>query len=74
MNVLLDRPSTVVREPGRGLSVLLAGAALALMLLIASGMKPWPTRGTPAAALPVVAPIGEPTLVERTRHEVVTGA
>jgi hypothetical protein len=74
MNLLLDRSSTVASVRGTGLTVLLAGGTLALMLLIASGMKPWSSLSPPAGASPFAVPAGEPTLFERTRHEVVTGA
>ena len=74
MHVLLDRSSTVAPLAGAGLTVLLAGGALMLMLLMAAGMRPWPASGTPEATSPAAAPAGEPTLAERTRHEVVTGA
>ena len=74
MSLLLHRSSTVASVPGAGVTVLLASGALALMLLIASGMRPWPSPSEPAAAPQPAVPTAEPTLFEQVRHEVVTGA
>ena len=73
MNLLLLRSSTAASVPNNGVTVLLASGALALMLLLASGMRPWPSS-TPSAAAerPSVQP--ELTLFEQVRHELVTGA
>ena len=74
MNLLLLRSSTVASAPTNGVTVLLASGALALMLLLASGMKSWPSSTALAATAQHVVPTGEPTLFEQVRHELVTGA
>ena len=74
MSLLLHRSSTLAPEPSHGVTVLLAGGALALMLLIASEMRPWTSLDAPATAMQPAVPSGEPTLFEQVRHEVVTGA
>ncbi|MEO7709560.1 MAG: hypothetical protein ABIS28_13615 [Caldimonas sp.] len=74
MNLLLLRSSTAASVPNNGVTVLLASGALALMLLLASGMKPWSSSPAPAVAAQPTVPAGEPTLFEQVRHELVTGA
>ena len=74
MNLLLLRSSTVVSVPNTGVTVLLASGALALMLLLASGMKPWSSSTAQAVAAQPAVPAGEPTLFEQVRHELVSGA
>ena len=74
MNLLLDRPSAAAPVPSRCVTVLLASGALALMLLIASEMRPWSPLDRPAGAAQPAAPASEPTLFENVRHEVVIGA
>lgn len=74
MNLSLHRSSTVTPVPGTGVTVLLACGALALLLLIASEMRPWTSPGEPAAAPQPAMPGAEPTIFEQVRHEVVTGA
>ena len=74
MNLLLLRWSTVAPVPNNGVTVLLASGALALMLLLASGMKPWSSSTAPAVAAQPAAAASEPTLFEQVRHALVTGA
>ena len=74
MNLLLDQSSTAASVPRTAVTVLLAGGALLLMLLIASGMKPWPSHTAPTATAQPTVPAGEPNLFEQVRHELVTGA
>jgi len=49
-------------------------SVLALMLLLASGMRPWPSSTPSAAAERPSVQATELTLFEQVRHELVTGA
>lgn len=74
MNLLLLRSSTAASVPNNGVTVLLASGALALMLLLASGMRPWPSSTPSAAAERPSVQATELTLFEQVRHQLVTGA
>ena len=71
---LLDRLSTRMRRPGAYATVLLAGSALALVLTIATGMRPAAARSAGSTAPQPTPPAGAPTVFDQVQLGLVNGA
>lgn len=71
---LLDRPSTRAPRQGAIATLWLAGSALALLLLIATGMRPAAARSAVSTIQQPVLPASEPTLFDRVQLGLVNGA
>ena len=71
---LLDRLSTRTRRPVAYATVLLAGSALALVLSIATGMRPAAARSTGSTVPQPAPPAGTPAVFDQVQLGLVNGA
>ena len=71
---LLDRPSPRTPRHGALTTLLLAGSALALVLLVATGFRPAAARSAVSTHPQPMLPAGEPTVFDQVRFGVVNGA